>query len=565
MNCPNCNAPVTEDSAFCPECGAKVEAPVQAPEAPAAPAAPAAFCPECGAAMAPGAAFCENCGAKTEEVAPEAPAEKKSLSKWLKLGIAAVALVAIVVLIISLFGGSKPNFALYRKDSDLFYSKLSGKPTEINDEYTNSHWMNKDGSKLFYLEDGKLYVRNLKKAKAEPQQLAKGVSDYRITEDGSKVFYMKSGDLRWCDLKDNGEKIASNVIDWTMTKDGKTLIYVVSGDDKVELHRATVSGKRVKSEKIASGYDIDLHDMSENGKTVIYTVVKEDSSVLYSQTGKKDPVKIASDIKNVYPVYDNGSFYYTVSDEVEDEDGYTSYETKLCFWNGKKSTDVAKDIDYVRTYASEAAVLVYTVTEETDDDYETLHYVAVKAKASELKLEDVYSVSIKPNGKEMLIVANYDDEDECGTLYKAAIGNAVKEPKKVKGAEDVAAAGYTPDGKKTMYLADLDTKDYTYTLYVEGKKIAEDVFSMDYNEESGMLIYMTDRDGDEFTLWSVKGSKGKKINDDVYDYQFTPDGTLLYLCDQDNGEGDLYKTTGGEGKKIDTEVTALIYVNYYAD
>ena len=116
-----------------------------------------------------------------------------------------------------------------------------------------------------------------------------------------------------------------------------------------------------------------------------------------------------------------------------------------------------------------------------------------------------------------------------------------------------------------MYLADLDTRDYTYTLYVEGKKIAEDVFSMDYNEESGMLIYMTDRDGDEFTLWSVKGSKGKKINDDVYDYQFTPDGTLLYLCDQDNGEGDLYKTTGGEGKKIDTEVTALIYVNYYAD
>ena len=71
MNCPKCNAPITDDSAFCPECGAKVEVPVEAPEATVA---PAAFCPECGAPMAADAAFCENCGAKTVETVEAAPA-----------------------------------------------------------------------------------------------------------------------------------------------------------------------------------------------------------------------------------------------------------------------------------------------------------------------------------------------------------------------------------------------------------------------------------------------------------------------------------------------------------
>ena len=78
-----------------------------------------------------------------------------------------------------------------------------------------------------------------------------------------------------------------------------------------------------------------------------------------------------------------------------------------------------------------------------------------------------------------------------------------------------------------------------------------------------MLVYGTDLSDDGFTLWQVKGSKGKKINDDVYDMTFTPDGTLLYLCDRDGSEGDLYRTTGGEGKKIDSEVTDLIDVYYH--
>lgn len=549
MNCSKCNAPITDDSAFCPECGAKVEVPVEAPEAPAA---PAAFCPECGAPMAADAVFCENCGTKTGE--PEAaPAEKKPAAKWLKLGIAAVALVAIIVLIASLFGGSKPDFALYYKGDELMYSKLSGKPFEISDEETYSFQMTKDGSKLFYLEEGKLYVRNVKKAKADPQQLVKGINSYTITEDGSKVFYLKDGALRWCDLKDNGEKIESDVSSYYVSKDGKTLFYITSEDGKDTLYRATMSGKKVKAEKVKSGYDISVEGITENFKTIVFAVEGEDSADLYTMTGKKDPVKVESDASVVSTVYDNGSFYYAAIDMEEEE-------ATLCFWNGKKGTEITKEVSDIVDWAADAPVLVFEYVDEESDDYEVTYYVAVKGKMSELKLEDVLDIAVKPNGKELLAVADYDEEEETGTVYKVAIGNTAKEPKKVNGVEDVYSVEYTSDGKKTVFEADRDNG--AFTLYVNGKKITDDVAGYFYNEESGMLVYGTDASDDGVTLWQVKGSKGKKINDDVFDLAFTPDGTLLYLCDLDGGEGDLYRTTNGEGKKIDSEVTGLINVNY---
>lgn len=559
MNCPKCNAPVPGDSAFCPECGAKVEAPVQQA---AAPVVPTAFCPECGAPMAAGAVFCENCGAQTGAAAPavDAPAAKKPVGKWLKLGIAAVALIAIVVLVISLFGGSKPNFALYRKDDALMYSKLSGKPVEITDESTSTHWINKDGSKLFYLEDGKLFVRDLKKAKAEPQQLAKGVSGFKINEKGTMVFFTKDGNLRWCDLKDNGDKIASDVQGYYVSDDGKTLIYATHSDGEYELYRATVSGKNIKSTRIDKAEKTGNLSCSEDLKYVVYTADGD----LMVQTGKKEAIKVDSDASLVGKVYDNGSFYYTVTEEDEDEDGRTTYETSLYFWNGKKGTQVTKEYGSPMQLAADTPVLAFSYTEYDDEgDADTTYFVAVKGKVSELKLEDVHDLAIKPNGKEMLIVADYDSEEGSGTVYKASIGSTVKTPKKVDGVEDVYYVYYINDGKKTVYEADSD--DGTYTLYVNGKKISDDVSGWTYSKESGMFVYKTDESKGEYTLWGLKGSKGKKINDDVYNFMFTPDGTLLYLCDQEKGEGTLFKTTGGEGKQIDTEVTGLISVGYFAD
>ncbi|MCM1113425.1 MAG: zinc ribbon domain-containing protein [Muribaculum sp.] len=59
MNCPKCNAVVSDSSKFCKQCGAKIEKIVEkVPESPES-----VTCIKCGASLKPGAKFCAKCGA----------------------------------------------------------------------------------------------------------------------------------------------------------------------------------------------------------------------------------------------------------------------------------------------------------------------------------------------------------------------------------------------------------------------------------------------------------------------------------------------------------------------
>ena len=57
--CKNCGQPLDADTAFCTNCGTKVEAP-----------APAPACANCGQPLAEGMLFCSQCGTKVEPPAP---------------------------------------------------------------------------------------------------------------------------------------------------------------------------------------------------------------------------------------------------------------------------------------------------------------------------------------------------------------------------------------------------------------------------------------------------------------------------------------------------------------
>ena len=58
LRCPNCDAVLDDNSAFCTECGAPVAA-----ETPAAPSGQR-VCPSCGAAIKDGMLFCTECGTR---------------------------------------------------------------------------------------------------------------------------------------------------------------------------------------------------------------------------------------------------------------------------------------------------------------------------------------------------------------------------------------------------------------------------------------------------------------------------------------------------------------------
>ena len=575
MICSNCNALIPDDTVFCPECGAWAEPAQTAPDESDGQIA----CPSC-----------ENCGAEVgsapevaaPEVAnPETPkkfrigrifdfisSKTKIPVKLLKWGMAGVALIVVAVIAIAIIiAGIKSNYALYIKNGALMYTKLpNGKPVEITEESAHSYWMTKDGKRLFYIENRKLYYVDVTNTNSEPQQLESRVSTYKINEDGSRVFYTKDMELYWCDLKGNCQKIQSDVSNYWIADDGKTVIYIVpkeigSAESKHDLYRATVSGGKVTTRIIHSNERIEFKNLSKDGKTVVYMAERS----IYIQTGSQNAERIAVDAYLESEVYDDGSFYYDVHQEADNvKDQYALY-----YYDGKKSLKVAEKYYGYATYAADAAVMAFCAGKDKKTDngteLEWRYYVAVKGKASEVKLDNVTTISLRPDGKEALILAYDDPETQTRILYKAAVGSEIKEPKKVD-IENVDLIGYTPDGKNTIYYTD-GVKERYYTLYINGKKISDEVNYVICTEESEMIVYVTDYDSraGTRTLWSVSGGKKKKIDDEIYDYKFTPDGTLLYLADREDKVGTLYYSTGGPGKVIDTEVSSICSVNTFTD
>lgn len=102
ITCPKCNKELSDGTKFCDGCGAKIFKTI--------------FCPNCGKQTSTEFAFCQSCGASvtetpTEEQPAAVPTEKKKLpKKAIMFGGIGVAVVAVLILVISLFSAvQKPK------------------------------------------------------------------------------------------------------------------------------------------------------------------------------------------------------------------------------------------------------------------------------------------------------------------------------------------------------------------------------------------------------------------------------------------------------------------------
>lgn len=523
-------------------------------------------------------------GGKLKEAKLDEKLKKVDKKVWTIAGgvLAVLVLLIILVNVIGGSGGMDYNFAMYvNEDNNLSYTKLTGKgdPMEITEEGYAGFQMADDSKTLFYLdynEDGELclYYRNVTKAKKEPVLVDSKVDgNFAINPDGSRVYYMKKGNLYVSNGK-KSEKIESDVDGFLLSEDGKKALYQ---NDDGELY--VWNGK--KSVEVDSDVE-DIYYWSEDLKEFYY--LKDND--LYLKKGSKDGVKVLSDCSSCsigedgtgYALNDDGELYYIngkkateiASDvtsrtmatqravmvyEVEDEEWFVAVK-------GKSYELDVEDVSRLRL--SDDGKTLYMLL-DVDDEHGDLVKISIGGKPGKVKEvdEDVYyyDLGFTQEGKFYYFK---DVEDGHGTLI-------------FNGKEvdtEVYYSGYGFMGSKPYYLKDVE--DGEGTLVVKGKEVTDGVAvsSVYYNEDKNCLLFITEWEQSEYvgTLNFYK-SKVKVVAEDVYytgddygsrDFFIMPEGQVLYFTDYDvrDGEGVLNCFNGS--KSVELADDAKYYISIYS-
>ena len=611
MFCPNCRKELPEGTKFCGGCGT----PIAVSQAPAAPAQPV-----------PTSDFAEPVSPMSYEApvaAPVKPAEKgadvkailnnikntvvdtvkKIPSKYLKIGAAAVAVVLLIVLVSSLFGGEKaPNFALYMKDEEVYFTNLNGKAGKlVTDEEMENYRITMDGKKLFYIDgEGDLYYSKTSNFK-KPVELDSKVSQFWVSENGKTVVYKTSSGALYTHNLKKEEKIAKYAGDVAVSPDGK-IIYFMNDDGDY------VCWKNGKEEEIDDRIDIEY--ISEDFKTIIYS----DGKDIFLKKIGKEAKEIASDIAGTTGITADGTFYFWTYPEGDagdyfddkDLDGEMNFLCTLYYFNGSKAKKIANNV-YVDTDLStsnmngeKVAIFYYQFGKvaEGDLDYEDLkdlwedmdyeeamielltdvsgkctRYIGINGKAGKVKLEEEFSrLYLSSNGKTMYALV--DVEDGEGTLMKASVsGNKVKTFKEVDSdvsAYDIegfacAYASYglneIPDANfSDLFVYFKDVENDKGELFVNGESVADDVSvdGMLYNPGKKAIMFFTDAEEGEGTLNMYNGKKLTEVAQDVGRYTVHGDGDVIFTTDYDNGEYTLNLYTG-KVKEIAKDVSDYVF------
>ncbi len=613
ITCPKCNKELSDGTKFCDGCGAQIFETI--------------FCPNCGKQTSTEFAFCQSCGASitetpTEEQPAAVPTEKKKLpKKAIMFGGIGVAVVAVLILVISLFSGggkAKNDFTLYIKDSEIFFSdmKKDSEAWQLTSRLVDSKDVDDDdlayaantlGSYICTSEDGKyiffpdkiaddddgfnLYYRELGNPEAEAVKIDSDIQSYTVNTSATIVTYLKGeeGNLYQYKLaEDSKDKVASEVEGFEVSDDGTKIGYINSEGSLYLKYE----GK--DKEKIASEVT-SLEYLTDDFKTVYY--IKEGS--LYKQVEGEDRVKIASDVYRVIKIYETGEIYYLtseageislmdyVTDDMKDADAsiaepsypdYPNSPSRPSWW------DYDTDAEYDAAY--EAYEDAYEAWEAECDRMETEYYAAreawyAKQSRDELR-EDLeeevleqsnYSLCFYNGTEEVVITdafvggyySNYTYASEAPVIsYEAYNQSSLKKVKlseveSIYDIENMVEAALFSSSER--YIAVKGT-----ATVVEQEKEATN-FRIN---SSGTVVYYIDDIPEEKNygeLYRISINNGVVGKAEVYDSDvytgycyFVNDTELEYFKDYKNGKGELYINKN----KIDYDVYCYS-VDVYSD
>lgn len=595
ITCPKCNKELSDGTKFCDGCGAQIFETI--------------FCPNCGKQTSTEFAFCQSCGTSITEAPVEeqpaavAPTEKKKLpKKAIMFGGIGVAVIAVLILVISLFSGSggkaENNYALYLKDGEIFFTDLKKDSEawqltsrlvdtdEVDDEdladagyqlglYT---YMSEDGKYIFFPDkvgddDGgfNLYYKEVAKPDMEAIKVDSDIRSYTVNASATLITYLKGEEGNLYQYKigeDSKDKIASEVRGFEVSDDGKKIGYINS-ENSIYLKYADK-----EKEKIASDVST-LEHVTKDFTTVYY--IKDGS--LYKQVEGADKVKVASDVYDVVKIYDSGEIYYLksdaeeislmdyVTDDMKDADAsisepnypnYPNSPSRPSWW------DYDTDAEYEAAYATYQTA--YAEWEAECDRIETEYYAAREAYYAKLSRDELredlgeetleqssYSLCFY-NGTEETVITDafvggyYSDytyaSDSPVISYEAYNQSSLEKVKlseveSIGDIEDMVEAALFSSSER--YIAVKGT-----ATVVEQEKEATN-FRIN---SSGTVVYYIDDVPDEKNygeLYRISIADGVVGKAEVYDSDvytgycyFVSDNDLEYFKDYKDGKGELY-------------------------
>lgn len=498
------------------------------------------------------------------------------------------------------FATADGKFVFYVKDGDLYRHNLKERVKVASD--VDNLEMTEDGKTLLFASDENLYIKKGNKDKEKVMSLEE-TDLVAVTKTLDTIWFVKDETLYKQKIGKEKQKLASDVDEVIRVYDSGEMFFTKLGEEKTIALSTYVEDDMKAADAAATepvqptrptypeypdypdypyswDYDSDAaYQAAMNAYNTEYQRLQSE----YEAAKQKYNTDLAKYNEDMNAYYEAQNAYRDVdkrNDLREDlkEENFEYTTKSLVYFDGKKETVLTEDYTSYGDYAADKAVLVYgarvvdsskkikisevsyayDVRSFAQDNVSSAWYVAVEGKTSELKAEEPSYFNLTADGATLYFLDNIDEEKNTAELFEAAIGSAVKEPKKLDKGVDAGSLSIEED--KPVYTK--DKKDEHYDLYWDGKKIDSDVYRHGYYEARGGFVYRTDYKDGEFTLKTSNGKKAVKVADDVYTYTVLPNGNVTYLQDYNTGksEGDLYLLKGSKSVKVDEDVSTLISV-----
>lgn len=524
------------------------------------------YCSKCGRENSDSSKFCQGCGNPLHSTSAVDSAKvtadrflessKRVLqsvrrripdlwkNRQVRVGvIAAVCLVVLIVLagqIPSLLPKADPY--LYQEHILQCYSSEVGQYYFILDDQNSSESLDVDifrvktsvaldraailstDDELYSFADGKFTL------------VAKDIREFLLSDDGTFAFAITTDDrLLSVNLRSASSQRVDDDVDSidVISPDGKSVLYqadgslyAFSGDKQWEVNPSSTglsisdqgrvyfysdkydfiyTCSRTKNDPVKICSNADSYSISHDGNEFLFSI----DGYYYLSIGEKDRIKLIHGW-DLYPVLPSDAryvkSYMNVPFILEDDQGGT------CIVRINNSYE----IEYLVKRIDDGASVTLTKDAIYYMKSDRLCRTSLNGKTEAERLaSDVYSYALSPDGKTLCFI------DTDNTLYRWK-----KNDGSVRIADDVRSA-YASNTGMITFLADCRGGSGTLSYNTSGKKcIPVNQYVYDITSVNGNLLFWAYDDGatDNFAvLWTLDGTKAKKIGSFDRNYCYSPD------------------------------------------